>query len=62
MSVAASTSLCNHEAILGAQQAPFLFPFGEEIPQFGGGEGNQCLLSVVQTCLLEPRALKALRG
>lgn len=55
-------SLCNHEAILGAQQAPFLFPFGEEIPQFGGREGNQCLLPVVQTCLLEPWALKALRG
>lgn len=47
MSVAASASLCNHEAILGAQQAPFLFPFGEEIPQFGGGEGNQGLLPVV---------------
>lgn len=57
-----STSLCNHEAILGAQQSPLLFPFHEEIPQFGGGEGDECLLPVVQTCLLEPRALKALRG
>lgn len=61
-SVTTSTSLCNHEAILGAQQAPLLFPFHEEIPQFGGGEGDQCLLPVVQTCLLEPRALKALGG
>lgn len=60
--VATSPSLGNHEAVLGAQQAPFLFSFSEEIPQFGGGEGNQCLLPVVQTGLLEPRTLKALGG
>lgn len=61
-SLTTSTSLGNHEAVLGAQQAPLLFPFHEEIPQFGGGEGDQCLLPVVQTCLLEPGALKALGG
>lgn len=61
-SVTTSMSLCNHEAILGAQQASLLFPFHEEIPQFGGGEGDQCLLPVVQTCLLEPGALEALGG
>lgn len=61
-SVSTSTSLCNHEAILRAQQAPLLLPFHEEIPQFGGGEGDQCLLPVVQTCLLQPGALKALGG
>lgn len=62
LSVATSPSLGNHEAVLGAQEAPFLFSFSEEIPQFGGGEGNQGLLPVVQTCLLEPRTLQALGG
>lgn len=62
MPIATSPSLCDHEAVLGAQKAPFLFPISEEIPQFGGGEGNQRLLPVVQTRLLEPRALEALGG
>lgn len=62
MPISTSPSLCNHEAVLGTQQTPFLFPISEEISQFGGGEGNQRLLPVVQTRLLEPRALKALGG
>lgn len=51
--------LDSHQAILGAEQGPFPFPFSYKVPQLGRGKGDRGLLLGIQAGLLQPGRLKA---